>query len=432
MNKKQSLIQKIKKEELIPNPYEPGEFVKPKNDPSYSKFKHLSPNNWVFHKQIVEKVLEGEYMSILPYSAEFVTTVNCSNRCIFPCSFIEQREIEGIQKENQLYNPKVHMQSLNFAKDLMDKTLDGGVKGIIFTGGGEPFLFDGLEEIMQYTTSKGADSVLYTNGNVAEERRVKKVIESEPLMVRVSLNAGTEDIYNKIHRPFEPDGSLQRALNTIEILAQGSKQNPNMSTGVGVVINKINRYNLKESAKRIAEISDKVGGGITYAAYRPAYNHCGKKQLSPEFLDEVHEEVELKVRPILENAGVSLSNITCRYEALKQERPYDVCRASGLYLELSPYGLAHTCSDRNCHAAHVIGDLKENSLEEIWTGEKRAGRFEYINNSKCDVCAPGCKPHETNIQFEKIEKLRENGEFYKVELWIKEQLKMPVPKMVNF
>jgi len=430
-SKVQKLKNKIKKG-LIPNPHEPGKFIEPSKDPSYTKLKHLAPNNWIFHPQIVKKVLEGKYQEIMPYSGEFVTTLNCSNRCIFPCSYVEQRVIEGIPNKNEFKNSRTHMQSFDFAKELLDKIIEAGVKGIIFTGGGEPFLFRRLEDLIAYSTEKGLDSVLYTNGNSVSENRIEKTIEANPLLVRVSLNAGTQEVYNKLHNPFNPKKAFQRALNTIELLAKGSLQNPKIDTGVGVIINKINRGDLVESAKRIREIVDKTGGGISYAAYRPAYNHCGHTQLSPEFLDSAHKEVETKVRPILEQAGISVSNITCRYEALKKQREYNTCRASGLYFELSPSGQLHTCSDRNCHAGHVIGDLTKNTLAEVWTGKSRNERFDYINSTYCDVCAPGCKPHETNIQFDKIEKLRNSGEFYKVELWIKEQQKMPKPKMVNF
>lgn len=431
---KRKLEQKIRNEGLIPNLGEPGEFIKSEAEQSYNytKLKHLAPNNWIFHPQIVDKVMEGKYSEIMPYSGEFVTTLNCTNRCTFPCSFVEQRVIEGISKKNDFRNQRTHMQSLDFAKILMDKIIDGGVKGIIFTGGGEPFLFKDLENLMSYAVEKGADTVLYTNGNATSEKRIKKIAETGPLLIRVSLNAGTEEVYNKLHNSLSNQGAFDRTLKTIEWLAESSLQNPKMNTGVGVVINEINRYDLVESAKRIREIVEKVGGGITYAAYRPAYNHCGKTQLSPIFLDETHEIVETKVKPILEGTGVSVSNITCRYEALKKERLYTECRASGLYFELSPSGELHTCSDRNCHSAHVIGDLTKNTLEQAWSGERRTDRFDYINAGNCDVCAPGCKPHETNIQFDKIEKLRVKNELYRVDVWIVEQQKMEKPNMVNF
>ena len=262
---KQKLEQRIKDEDLMPNLGEPGEFIKSEAEQSYNytKIKHLAPNNWIFHPQIVSKVLEGRYSEIMPYSGEFVTTLNCTNRCVFPCSFVEQRVIEGISKKNDFRNQRTHIQGLDFAKNLMDKVIDSGVKGIIFTGGGEPFLFKDLENLMSYAVKKGADTVLYTNGNATSEKRIKKVAEAGPLLVRVSLNAGTEEVYNKLHNPLSNQGAFYRALKTIEWLAESSLQNPKMNTGVGVVINEINKHDLVESAKRIKEIVKRTGGGVT-------------------------------------------------------------------------------------------------------------------------------------------------------------------------
>ena len=372
-------------------------------------------------------------MGIMPYCAEFVTTMNCSNRCEIPCGFMLQKIMEEVWQENDFSDPRLHMQDICFAKSLLDRLVDGGIKGLIFTGGGEPFLFKDLVELVAYATAQGIDSVVYTNGNVVSEKRVRRLIQAQPLLVRVSLNAGTEEVYNRFHNPSNRKGALQRTLNTIMYLAEGSIENPSMTVGVGIVINEINRYDLVETARRIREIVDKTGGGIKFVAYRPAFNYCGRSQLPSEILDETYEIVERDVRRELSGTGVRVSNVECRYDALRQDtRDYGECRATGLYAELSPRGTLHLCCERNCHRDYVIGDLTQSTLEEIWRSERRKAAINWVNSSYCEACPPACKPHETNKQFGKIEELRKAGELYKVELWIEGQRRMPTPKMVNF
>ncbi len=431
MSKKNELVVRLKKEGLSPNPKEPGEFVKNGNGKDGLGF--LSPNNWVFHDQVVEKVLDGDYTGIMPYSGEFVTTLNCSNRCGIPCSYQVPKELEGVWEKNDFKNSRLHMESTEFAIEMLDKLIDGGIKGVTFTGGGEPFLFKGLDELVQHANNRGVDSVVYSNGNAAQREKVEKVIAGKPKLVRVSLNAGTDEVYNKFHNPLKNTNALQRCIDTIKTFAKGSMENPDMTFGVAVVINEINRYDLGETAKRIREIVDETGGGIKFVTYRPAYDYYCSQQLNAELLDETHEIVETDVRKILEGSEVKVSNLTFRYDALKEDmRDYDRCLASGLYFELAPPARLHICCDRNCHRDYEIGDLTENTLEEVWRGEKREAMIEYINNSKCSICPPSCKPDLTNKQFNRIEELRKQGDMYKVELWINEQRKMQKPKMVNF
>jgi MoaA/NifB/PqqE/SkfB family radical SAM enzyme len=431
------LKERITREMLMPDFGVPGSFISiPKRDDKYKFFnpnKFLSPNNWVYHEEIVDKVLVGDYKDIMPYSAELVATMNCTNRCKIPCSYMIQKMIEDDWLQNNFKVPRIHMQDEGFGKMLIDKLLVGGVKGIIFTGGGEPFLFRGVENLIAYCTSNGADVTFYTNGNSVSEARIEKVIEAKPLLGRVSLNCGTKEVYNQFHAPSNPHNAFENTLRTIKALAKGSLSNPNMGVGIGVVINEINKDDLVETGLRIREIVEETGGGIEFIAYRPAYNYNAGQQLESNFLDEAYEVVETKVREVLKGTNVRVANIKCRYDALKEEdRGYVKCRASGLYAEVSPSGETHICCDRNCHRAYSFGDLSKQSLAEIWQSERRIAMIDEIDFYKCRLCPPSCKPHETNKQFEVIEQLRANNEMHKVEVWIEEQRKMQVPKMVNF
>lgn len=419
-----------KRKNLIPNPWRPGEFIENKNEEDKYRLKFLFPESWVYHPDVVRHVLNGEYDKIMPYSAEFVTTLNCTNRCLGPCSYCLQRMCEGISHNNDFKNPRIHMQSYEFAREMMDKLLEGGVKGITFTGGGEPSLFNRLEDIMKYTSGK-ADMILYTNGNSWTEERIKRVVESSPKIIRVSMNCGTKERYDKFHRPFNKN-AFQTVLKSTECFAKYCK-NTETSFGVSFIMNEENYRDIPETAKRLLEIIEKVHGGIDFAAYRPSFNYCGSVQTSSDILDESFNLVENEVRSILKNTGIKVSNIKCRYDALKSnERGYRTCRATGLYAEMAPNGELHTCCDRNCYRPFCIGDLKKNTVEEIYSSEKRKNVLSYANDFSCTTCPIACKPHEANKQFEIVEQLREKKEMYKLEAWIDAIHNLPKPKLINF
>jgi len=431
--KKNELLGYIQRECLVPDSRNPGEFIRPKPENGSDKLKFLAPSSWVFHEDITRKVLDGNYEAITPFSAEFVTTLNCTNRCVGPCSYCLQRMNEGIPDRNNGRNPRVHMQSLEFAEGLMDKLIDGGIKGVIFTGGGEPSLFRGLEELMGYTSRKRIDMVLYTNGNSWTPERISQVADTSPLVVRLSLNCGTKEGYNKFHRPFNPESAFERVKRSIGCFAKEARKNPKMDFGVSFIMNEVNYKEIPETARVLRGIIENTGGKISFAAYRPAFNYNGCKQTSPKILDESYELVERDVRQILQGTGINVQNIKCRYDALKgEERGYEICRATGLFAELGPSGELHSCCDRNCFKVYTIGDLTKKSLREIYAGKLRSVVMDYANDYQCSTCPTACKPHEVNKQFEKIEKLRAKGEMYKVEAWIEAYHDAPKPKMVNF
>lgn len=69
--RKQELEAIIKGEGLRPDPFNFGQFQKERLDEGDNGIRFLYPS-WVFHQTITEKVLEGAYDAIMPYSAEFV------------------------------------------------------------------------------------------------------------------------------------------------------------------------------------------------------------------------------------------------------------------------------------------------------------------------------------------------------------------------
>lgn len=447
MTRKQDLQAIIRAEGLTPDPFNVGVFHKERPDEGDNGIRFLYPS-WVFHRAITEKVLAGAYDEILPYTAEFVPTLNCSYRCRIPCSFTHQKRSLGVWEANDFENERVHMPSVEFAKQLVDRLWQGGIKGITFTGGGEPSSFGGLEDVMLHAHKRGLDTVLFTNGDWVDPQRIAGVLAASPKLVRISLNAGTKEVHTRFHHPFNPATAFMTVLDTIELFARGALQHPDVSVGLSVVINAINQNDLVETAQRVREIVDRTKGGIAFLAYRPMFNNRPCKivdgtyrrqnQLSPGLLTQAYRTVEEQVRPILDGTGVRVSNVTSRYEALlhcqsvEYSRYYDSCRASGLFAELAPDGRLHLCCDWNCDPDFAIGDLTTSTLEEIWGGEQRRALIQRISDSKCEICPPACKPHDANRQFEQVERLRATGDLFKAEVWIEEQQMAAPPKMVNF
>ncbi len=421
---KHQVQERNKRHGLIPHPKKVGQFVKQVIDPTDTGLKFLDPSNWVFHDKVVDKVINGNYSEITPYSAEFMPTMNCFHRCKIPCAFEKVKKDKGIWEKNNYKDPEAHMQGDDFG--LLEKLVDGGVKGFIWTGGGDPTLYKNLPALMQRATDLGTDSVLYTNGAAITDSFKQAILDAQPLLVRVSLNAGTKEVYDELHQPFVRN-AFNRTLDTITYFAEHAN---GTDVGVAVVINEINAHDLVQAAYRVKKIQDETGG-VKYVTFRPAFNYNGPEQLQPDLLNFADETVEEHVRPVLESSGVSVSNLRMRYEALKEYKQYP-CNGTGLYGELGPDGDLYLCCDKTMNKQFAIGSLHEQSLSEVYKSDKRFTLLDYVDKFQEQICPHACKPHETNKQFAQVESLRSQGKMYMVESWIEAHQAGPVPRMVNF
>ncbi len=75
------------------------------------------------------------------------------------------------------------------------------------------------------------------------------------------------------------------------------------------------------------------------------------------------------------------------------ERPYDQCRAQNFIGAVSSAGTVWVCVNRRHRADSKIGDLKEDTLEEIWGSHRRKKILECLDLRDCP---PLCRGHELN------------------------------------
>jgi molybdenum cofactor biosynthesis enzyme MoaA len=95
----------------------------------------------------------------------------------------------------------VHAASLSTAKRVLDAAWQGGVRGVLFTGGGEPLVWEHLPEALRYSASLGMDNCLYTNGfRLGTDKDLATTLLDPAaglVFVRVSVNAISQHVVQK-------------------------------------------------------------------------------------------------------------------------------------------------------------------------------------------------------------------------------------------
>lgn len=165
-----------------------------------------------------------------------------SKRCNLKCIYCYASA--GSALDNELELPEI--------KDVIDQAYELGARKIILLGGGEPLMYEGFEQVVEYIHSKGTvpagskqrlKQSVFTNGMLLTEdlacflfrHDVSVVIKNNSNIPEVQdVLAGVKGAYNKIRQGLEylltagyPSGECQLGIQTV-ICRQNIKEIPDM------------------------------------------------------------------------------------------------------------------------------------------------------------------------------------------------------------
>jgi len=341
---------------------------------------------FLWHRDRVLQFLGGKGNEIHPVTAEIVPSLECNYGCKH-CTYANWKESTVTSRGSRL-----------MTEDAMYQVVEGlyefGVRGVTFTGGGEPLFNRATPEGIRFANETGLDVGVFTNGSMLTPDSIGTVVSNSRFM-RVSLNAITEETYLAFHNITNPH-LLERVKENIAYIASYVSGSP-MTFGVGVIVNDINKDDLENVAIFISETIDRTGGRIDYVGIRPVINYKKRgSQISPEVTKAVRR-AKPKVDRILEEAGSKAFWAMDYFEdAVKTERSgrkeYVCCLANPWAVSVAYDGGVYLCSENDGNPNFLLGNILTQGMEEIWESERRRSVIESIG----DCTAPTCKLHRLN------------------------------------
>lgn len=417
----------------------------------HQDYFYYASNKWLYYPERVACIKKGNFRDVMPVTVQLIPSLYCNFHCPHCCY--------GRSKDNIRATGDQGMRmDLPTMTAIIDRISEAGIKGIVFTGGGEPTTNPHLIEGMRYAGQKGLKTGLFTNGSLLTGTKIHQLLEQEPSFIRISLDAGTPDVHRLLHGYPEQANYFQRVLDGIEGLAKGRLgQNSSTTIGVGVTVEPINLNDLVEVAKRLHEIASRSPrGGIDYLVFRPTVNYQQGKFFHsvqplldyvrgqiPEYYDAYHdylyqeqqfpaqlfekanEIIDGKVSPLLRDAGIRVLTVRSKMLGVSQaSRPFQKCRASPWYIFVGPDGTVYNCAELGLDPRVAIGNLLAQPLTAIWKSERRREVMDFIDREGLHtLCPPVCLYYELNNLFEKLDQaMRTNGAQRRRFLeWIKDQ-----------
>ncbi|MEA5049454.1 MAG: radical SAM/SPASM domain-containing protein [Eubacteriales bacterium] len=398
-----------------------------KDDYFGRRYSVLSPLKCTYYPDRMKKIETGEFHQIAPVTAHLVPTLKCNHRCFF-CTY-------GKLKDSDDKAGKITMEAEEVFSAI-DSLKKAGVRGVIFTGGGEPTCYPHLIEAMLYAKKNGLEIAINTNG-LMKESLITELIRVEPTYIRVSLNAGSR-IVQKLTTGVD---DYQIVLKNIETMVElKHRYHTRTDISVGYVVNVLNVDDLMNLAETLLEMERRlerkgIVNGLFSLQIRPVSNYENSKHILPQTIEGIADYLEqhmggekrLEFFDFMQNgAQCSAKTLEKALKIIEEEliplfdrkskmkiiyprqkyldlihrtgRRYNRCLSCPWFLFIWPDGNVYHCVEWAGTSGFEIGNLNEAPIETILSGERRAQVLDKINRSVIHTrCAPVCAHHEMNI-----------------------------------
>lgn len=325
--------------------------------------KQFNPMKVLNHWQTLNAIVEGRNPP--PIACEIDPSNLCNHDCIWCIN-------EGFRKKK----PQV------LERDLMCRIIkelaEFGVRAVTFTGGGEPLTnpatIAGLYEI----TKNGMEAALVTNGALIDEEKCRAIVQTCQF-VRISLDAGSDEIYQQFHRPKNPStDSYSRVIENLKILVETRKQlGKSLQIGTAFLVHPLNYHQIFDTARLVREL------GVDYIQIRPVF--MPGIQLSGRVGFETEQQIQ-KALTLL-NSSFHVFPIMHRFEELlRVEKGYNRCLGHAVLTIIGADGRVYLCCQFRGEEGYCFGSLHEKGFSEIWNGRDRQEAISKIDINKCPPC----------------------------------------------
>jgi GTP 3',8-cyclase len=324
------------------------------------------------------------YMEVSPIGA-------CNHRCTF-CAV----DYLG-------YNP------VKLDLDIMKKRLPEmgrlGVKSIMYAGEGEPLLYKKISELVSITKLAGIDVSFTTNGTILPKDFLEKALPSIS-WIKVSINAGTPEIYHKIHQG--KLGDFDKVVNNLKAMVEYRKNN-NLDVVLGAQ-SMLLPENIKDMDELVRVCRDEIG--LDYLVIKPYSQHKFSLTHKYEGIDYTkYAHYEKKFTDMSsDNFNVIFRGHAMKKYIEKGGQRYDKCYATpNLWAYVMADGRVFSCSAYLLDKRFDLGNINNNTFQEVWEGDKRKNNFEFVNRDlDISECRLNCRMDEANryiddIKYQKIE-----------------------------
>jgi sulfatase maturation enzyme AslB (radical SAM superfamily) len=207
---------------------------------------------WKRYESSIER---AEVEEVPPFPRQLMVEV--ANICNHKCSFCAYTKMT---RPSQYINTDLFQSIVTQAYDL-------GAREIGLHGGSEPLTCKKLEEHIAFCRDLGYEYIYFsTNAALADEARWQRLLDAGPHSIKVSVNGGDRETYNKIHGRDD----FEKIARNIEFISEYRKKVPQK------VYLAISFVEVPENADSLAALKERFGGIVDEIFHVTAANQSGQ------------------------------------------------------------------------------------------------------------------------------------------------------------
>ena len=335
----------------------------------------------LWHGDRIGRMRRG--LPIAPVTVHFVISDLCNHACNF-CSFrMEdnlQNELFGIDSTEGRNNNPARWIPKNKCLELLEDFADLGVRGVEFTGGGEPSIHPDAAEIFARCRSLGLEASLVTNGQKLPEALDATLTEFS--WIRFSIDAATPATWSQC-RNVTPHGFLRVLDNARRLIAARERARSQTTIGAGFVLYAENWHEAYDAVALYKDAGfDSVRLGAIFNSSQKAAHFDGFLEPARELCARAKQDFED------ENFRVA-NNFDARLEDLGQDgRPdYERCRYQELVAYVGGDQQLYRCCDTAYNPIGHLADLSTQRFRDAWLALYESGAFSRFDaGASCEFC----------------------------------------------
>lgn len=324
------------------------------------------------------KNLHPKYIEVSPVGA-------CNHRCTF-CA------VDYIGYKSQFIDYEIYCNSI--------KSMKGkGCSSIMFAGEGEPLLHPMIGDIVNFTKEEGnIDTSFTTNAFKLTEDFIEKSLRNIS-WIKVSFNAGNKKTYANIHRTSEKDfdivvDNLKRCVDF--------KKRKNIDTALGMQM--LLLPDNRETVHELCIIAKEIG--MDYVVIKPYSQHKFSnthKYENIDYTDYFGLEEELKQYSDNNFSVIFRINTIKNWISQNNDR-YCKCLATpSTWGYIMADGSVYTCSAYLLDERFKIGNINNDTFNNIWCSDRRIEHSDFIfNELNISECRVNCRMDQVNRYLDKI------------------------------
>lgn len=278
----------------------------------------------------------------LPLMAVAWISNACNSSCRH-CPFNLRKELRKMEKNT-------FMPWGIFKKIVDDLCVENG-RLIRLTGSGEPFLHSDLIRFVTYAKERGVKTGLITNGSLFDDYNIDALLKARADIIEISIDAADKDVYSQIRRGLDFDAVHDNIVKLV-------RRRDQLNSGSSVIVSVIDQPDILKDPEAAVRYWEKIADKVLL-----------RKWITWNVLDTSNF-----TRPFLDPAR----RVPCPW-------PFD-------RMHITSDGDVVFCAD-DLKREHVIGNVMEKTLSELWNCEKferYRGYHLALRFDKIGICA-GCR-----------------------------------------